>query len=349
MFGFRKLPNIKVVKQNSVEPGFLGSSNSNPFDSDLDSDAKKTFTHARRELEGYATYKAEETTKSVDSCLKIAEYIRDDATKTLITLHQQGEQITRTHEAAANIDQDLSRGEKLLGSLGGMFSKTWKPKKTKAIKGPMIHLKEGEITWSKGRSWDWHQFLREDRTLENRHLNPQLHYRKLRYILALKVEKTKQDNGLNDLSDILGELKVMAVDMGSEIERCVLDPIVHSCGNRAVCDDWHSELIPCLDKNLIYQMRLKLDLSLMEHYERHCPLPKRRFNCLIPPPTDYKVPVKWPRSRDEVWKANIPHTHLAHEKSDQNWMVEKGEKIIFPGGGTHFHYGADMYIALLAN
>ncbi|KAG9154853.1 hypothetical protein Leryth_023913 [Lithospermum erythrorhizon] len=116
-----------------------------------------------------------------------------------------------------------------------------------------------------------------------------------------------------------------------------------------VCDDRHMDLIPCLDRNLIYQMRLKLDLSLMEHYERHCPLPERRFNCLIPPPPGYKVPIKWPKSRDESWKANVPHTHLANEKSDQNWMVVKGEKIIFPGGGTHFHYGADKYIASLAN
>ncbi|KAL5990555.1 hypothetical protein ACLOJK_011457 [Asimina triloba] len=116
-----------------------------------------------------------------------------------------------------------------------------------------------------------------------------------------------------------------------------------------VCDDRHSEIIPCLDRNLIYQMRLKLDLSLMEHYERHCPPPERRFNCLIPPPHGYQVPIKWPRSRDEVWKANIPHTHLAHEKSDQNWMVVKNDKIMFPGGGTHFHYGADKYIASLAN
>ncbi|XP_050374382.1 probable methyltransferase PMT3 [Argentina anserina] len=116
-----------------------------------------------------------------------------------------------------------------------------------------------------------------------------------------------------------------------------------------VCDDRHSELIPCLDRHLIYQMRLKLDLSLMEHYERHCPPPERRYNCMIPPPIGYKVPIKWPQSRDEVWKANIPHTHLAHEKSDQNWMVEKGDKINFPGGGTHFHYGADKYIASIAN
>ncbi|GAB4850888.1 hypothetical protein Ancab_030189 [Ancistrocladus abbreviatus] len=116
-----------------------------------------------------------------------------------------------------------------------------------------------------------------------------------------------------------------------------------------VCDARHSELIPCLDRNLIYQMRLKLDLSVMEHYERHCPPQERRYNCLIPPPPGYKVPIKWPRSRDEVWKANIPHTHLAHEKSDQNWMVVKGDKIVFPGGGTHFHYGADKYIASIAN
>ncbi|CAI0463957.1 unnamed protein product [Linum tenue] len=116
-----------------------------------------------------------------------------------------------------------------------------------------------------------------------------------------------------------------------------------------VCDDRHSELIPCLDRNLIYQMRLKLDLSVMEHYERHCPPAERRFNCLIPPPPGYKIPIKWPKSRDEVWKANIPHTHLAHEKSDQNWMVVKGDKIVFPGGGTHFHYGADKYIASIAN
>lgn len=49
-----------------------------------------------------------------------------------------------------------------------------------------------------------------------------------------------------------------------------------------------------------------------------------------------------------MWKVNIPHTHLASEKSDQNWMVVNGDKINFPGGGTHFHYGADKYIAAIA-
>ncbi|KAI4970530.1 hypothetical protein ZWY2020_001444 [Hordeum vulgare] len=115
-----------------------------------------------------------------------------------------------------------------------------------------------------------------------------------------------------------------------------------------VCDARHSELIPCLDRGLHHQLRLRLNLSLMEHYERHCPPAPRRLNCLIPPPDGYLVPIRWPRSWDEVWTANIPHTHLASEKSDQRWMVVNGEKINFPGGGTHFHFGADKYIVHLA-
>lgn len=34
-----------------------------------------------------------------------------------------------------------------------------------------------------------------------------------------QFEKVKQDDSLSDLSNLLGQLKEMAVDMGSEIER----------------------------------------------------------------------------------------------------------------------------------
>ncbi|XXG63475.1 hypothetical protein AAC387_Pa05g1660 [Persea americana] len=170
-----------------------------------------------QELEGYAVYKAEETTKTVNGCLKIAEEIREDATKTLINLHQQGEQITRTHVTAADIDLDLSRGEKLLGTLGGMFSKTWKPKKTRAITGPVItrddsfkrrgnHLEQRErlglVQSPKGRS-NPRQYNSESSTA----------------LQKVEVEKNKQDDALSDLSNVLEELKDMALDMGSEIGR----------------------------------------------------------------------------------------------------------------------------------
>lgn len=115
-----------------------------------------------------------------------------------------------------------------------------------------------------------------------------------------------------------------------------------------VCDSRYTELVPCLDRNLNKQMKLKLNLSVMEHYERHCPPADHRLNCLIPPPPNYKVPIRWPASRDEIWQANVPHTFLATEKSDQHWMVVHGDKVNFPGGGTHFPNGADKYIAHLA-
>jgi hypothetical protein len=42
------------------------------------------------------------------------------------------------------------------------------------------------------------------------------------------VEKDKQDNALSDLSDVLGQLKGMALDMGSEIDRYVLHRLHHN-------------------------------------------------------------------------------------------------------------------------
>lgn len=111
-----------------------------------------------------------------------------------------------------------------------------------------------------------------------------------------------------------------------------------------VCDHELSEIVPCLERKLHKKMKLKISTKLMEHYERHCPSSAYRVRCLVPPPTGYKTPIKWPASRDEVWVANVPHTFLATEKSDQRWMVVEGDKVKFPGGGTHFHDGADKYI-----
>jgi synaptosomal-associated protein 25 len=170
-----------------------------------------------QELENYSVYKAEETTKSVNGCLKIAEDIRDDATKTLVALHQQGEQITRTHMVAADIDYDLSRGEKLMGSLGGIFSKTWKPKKTRPIKGPVL-FGDNEVK-RKGNHLEQREKLGLTPVPKGRSHTRTLPSEPSDALQKVEVEKAKQDDALSDLSNILGELKDMAIDMGSEIER----------------------------------------------------------------------------------------------------------------------------------
>ncbi|KAL1373226.1 hypothetical protein HN51_003215 [Arachis hypogaea] len=206
-----------VANKNSSSSSYaLRSADRNRYKNDF-RDSGGLENQSVQELESYAVYKAEETTKSVNNCLKIAENIREDATKTLVTLHQQGEQITRSHYVAADIDQDLSRGEKLLGSLGGLFSKTWKPKKTRAIRGPVLfpddpvrrngnHLEQREklgLTSAPKRQSNLRAPPPEPTNA----------------IEKVEVENKKQDDALSDLSDILGELKGMAIDMGSEIER----------------------------------------------------------------------------------------------------------------------------------
>ncbi|XP_010259208.1 PREDICTED: SNAP25 homologous protein SNAP33-like [Nelumbo nucifera] len=257
MFAFMKAPANKVTKQNSVDTGSNpfdsdsdcdtkqslkpsrrtsseSSLNVNDGDGKGSSSSSYTVTAAQRskykndfrdsgglenqsvqELENYAAYKAEETTSAVNNCLRIAEDIRDDASRTLVTLHQQGEQIARIHNTAVDIDQDLSRGEKLLGSLGGMFSITWKPKKTREITGPVVtkdnpskkkasHLEQKEklgIKPSKGKS------------------NSEPAPEPTTALEKVEVEKAKQDDALSDLSNILGDLKGMAIDMGTELDR----------------------------------------------------------------------------------------------------------------------------------
>lgn len=236
--GVKAKENQLSSKRTSSDPSLVTENfSSNPFDDDHrhapSSTSSLTWSERNKykndfrdsggienqsvqELENYAVYKAEETTKAVNGCLKIAEEIREDATQTLVTLHHQGEQITRTHMVAADIDYDLSRGEKLLGNLGGMFSKTWKPKKTRPISGPIMtsddlvrrkgnHLEQKErlgLTHHKGRTNTKAAFAEPTSAIQK-----------------VEVEKVKQDDALSDMSDILVELKEMAVDMGCEIDR----------------------------------------------------------------------------------------------------------------------------------
>ncbi|EES05172.1 SNAP25 homologous protein SNAP33 [Sorghum bicolor] len=220
------------------------SSKPNPFDSDSDSesnnkpaakksgayqapaDAKKRYKDGFRdagglenqsveELQHYAAYKAEETTDALEGCLRIAEDIKKDASDTLVTLHKQGEQISRTHEKAVEIDQDLSKSESLLGSLGGFFSKPWKPKKTKQIKGP-AHVSRDDSFKKKASRME----QRDKLGLSPRGKRDPRHYAEATDAMdKVQIEKKKQDDALDDLSGVLGQLKGMAVDMGSELDR----------------------------------------------------------------------------------------------------------------------------------
>ncbi|XP_059669722.1 probable methyltransferase PMT23 isoform X2 [Cornus florida] len=103
------------------------------------------------------------------------------------------------------------------------------------------------------------------------------------------------------------------------------------------------DYIPCLDN---YKAIKKLKSRRhMEHRERHCPKPSLR--CLVPLPQGYRVPVRWPKSRDMIWFDNVPHPKLVEYKKEQNWVRKSGDFFVFPGGGTQFKHGVKNYIGVI--
>ncbi|KAL6578673.1 putative methyltransferase PMT21 [Orobanche minor] len=101
--------------------------------------------------------------------------------------------------------------------------------------------------------------------------------------------------------------------------------------------------------------------------ERHCPPLFERKECLIPPPDGYKLPIRWPKSRDECWYRqshgmhsvrrgmnyvvdclrNVPFDWINKQKSNQHWLKKEGDKFLFPGGGTMFPDGVARYVDLM--
>ncbi|KAE8693815.1 putative methyltransferase PMT2 [Hibiscus syriacus] len=106
------------------------------------------------------------------------------------------------------------------------------------------------------------------------------------------------------------------------------------------CDPSLSEYTPCED----VQRSLKFDRDMLIYRERHCPEKEELLKCRIPAPYGYKVPFRWPESREFAWFANVPHKELVVEKKNQNWVRVEGDRFRFPGGGTMFPRGADAYI-----
>ncbi|RID68137.1 hypothetical protein BRARA_C00318 [Brassica rapa] len=214
---------LKPSNRINPEPSLAAKNLSlNPFDDDdcdekrfttsskpsLDLDAKSRYRNGFRdsggvenqsvqELESYAVYKSQETTKTVQGCLKVAEEIRSDAARTLVMLNEQGEKITRTHQKTVDIDHDLSRTRSITGPV---ITKGESPKRRVNHLETREKLGLNHLPRPQSRT---HEPLPESANA----------YQKL------EMEKAKQDDGLADLSDLLSELKNMAVDMGTEIER----------------------------------------------------------------------------------------------------------------------------------
>ncbi|KAK4794484.1 hypothetical protein SAY86_012478 [Trapa natans] len=117
-------------------------------------------------------------------------------------------------------------------------------------------------------------------------------------------------------------------------------PADESVPSFPACPSNFSEYTPCED----VQRSLRFDRDRLMYRERHCPDESEKLTCRIPAPHGYKLPFRWPESRQRAWFANVPHKELTVEKKNQNWVRFEGGRFIFPGGGTMFPNGADAYI-----
>ncbi|KAJ6714869.1 SAM-DEPENDENT METHYLTRANSFERASE [Salix viminalis] len=111
------------------------------------------------------------------------------------------------------------------------------------------------------------------------------------------------------------------------------------------CHVQYTDYTPCQEQD----RAMKFPRENMIYRERHCPPEEEKLHCLIPAPKGYKTPFPWPKGRDYVHYANVPHKSLTVEKAVQNWVQFQGDVFKFPGGGTMFPQGADAYIDELAS
>lgn len=128
----------------------------------------------------------------------------------------------------------------------------------------------------------------------------------------------------------------------------------HTAKDLVVSDARVPDFPPCTPELIEYtpcedvQRSLKFDRERLVYRERHCPEQNEVLKCRIPAPHSYRLPFRWPESRDSVWYVNVPHRELTVEKKNQNWVHFEGDRFRFPGGGTMFPNGADAYIEDIA-
>ncbi|XP_076945384.1 putative pectin methyltransferase QUA2 [Bidens hawaiensis] len=100
---------------------------------------------------------------------------------------------------------------------------------------------------------------------------------------AFRGYRRLQEQLVSDLWDI-GELSLGSSRI-KELEFCSLDV---------------ENYVPCFNVT----ENLELGLTEGQEQDRHCG-PTSKLSCLVPPPSGYKIPHRWPTGRDVIWIDNV--------------------------------------------
>ncbi|KAI4328532.1 hypothetical protein L6164_020879 [Bauhinia variegata] len=68
-----------------------------------------------------------------------------------------------------------------------------------------------------------------------------------------------------------------------------------------LCGKERENFVPCYNVSA----NLLAGFKDGEEFDRHCELSREAQRCLVRPPKDYKIPLRWPTGRDVIWSGNV--------------------------------------------
>lgn len=71
-----------------------------------------------------------------------------------------------------------------------------------------------------------------------------------------------------------------------------------------LCGKERENFVPCYNVSA----NLLAGFKEGEEFDRHCEMSGLGDRCLVRPPKDYKIPLRWPAGRDVIWSANVKIT-----------------------------------------
>ncbi|KAK8657547.1 hypothetical protein V6N13_035778 [Hibiscus sabdariffa] len=75
-------------------------------------------------------------------------------------------------------------------------------------------------------------------------------------------------------------------------------------GELGLCGKERENYVPCHNVTA----NLLLGFKDGEEFDRHCEVSSQGKICLVCPPKDYKIPLRWPAGRDVIWSGNVKIT-----------------------------------------
>ncbi|GAB4829056.1 hypothetical protein Ancab_018717 [Ancistrocladus abbreviatus] len=94
------------------------------------------------------------------------------------------------------------------------------------------------------------------------------------------------------------------------------------------CGKERENFVPCYNTSA----NLLSGLKDGEEFDRHCELSRNEEWCLIRPPKDYKIPLRWPAGRDVIWSGNVKITKdqfLSSGSMTKRMMLLEENQITF--------------------